>query len=215
MYDRTIKDQAVSFGVSGKLYESNVLLYDHQTESLWSQLQAAAVTGELTGTRLVPVVSLTTTWQAWREKHPETLVLSTQTGFRRDYGRLPYSQYATSPHLMFPVRHADFRLRPKEKVLGVSVAAQQKAYPLSVLHKQAAPVHDQIGKKKITVVYDPTANSAQVVDAESGELLPSVVVYWFAWTSFHRETAVYGNPTASPPHGRAIDLPAKMSEGSH
>lgn len=216
MYDRTIKGQPVSFGVSGKLYESNVLLYDHQTESLWSQLQAAAVTGELTGTRLIPVVSLVTTWQSWREKHPETLVLSTQTGFRRDYGRLPYRQYAMGPRLMFPVQHADFRLGPKEKVVGVSVAGQQKAYPFTVLRKRTAPVHDQVGETKITVVYDSAANSAQVVDVETGEVLPSVVAYWFAWVTFHRQTAVYGNPTASPPRGRAVGLPAgKLSEGSH
>lgn len=205
MYDRTVKDRPVSFGVSGKLYESNVLLYDHQTESLWSQLQAAAVTGELTGTPLIPIASLTTTWQAWREQYPETLVLSTHTGFRRDYGRLPYRQYASSPRLMFPVRHADFRLGPKDKVLGVTIAGRHEAYSLAVLHKRAVPIQDQLGHKKITAVYDPIANSAQVVDAESGELLPSVVAYWFAWVSFHRETAVYGSPQARP----------RMPEGSH
>ena len=216
MYDRIINDKELSFGVSGKLYESNVLLYDHQTESLWSQLQEAAVTGELTGTQLAPVASVTTTWKAWREQHPETVVLSMQTGFRRDYNRTPYSQYAMSPNPMFPVQHADFRLTPKEKVLGVSINGQHKAYPFEALQKLEMPLEDQIGEKKVKVMYDPAAKSAQVMDAESGELLPSVAVYWFAWATFHRDAAVYGNPTATVPQGRALGLPAgKMSEGSH
>ena len=76
---------------------------------------------------------------------------------------------------MFPVRHAAFRLGPKDKVLGVAIAGQPKAYPLAVLDKRAAPVQDQIGQKKITGVDDPTANSAPVVAAESGELLAAGV----------------------------------------
>lgn len=211
-----INDKELSFGVSGKLYESNVLLYDHQTESLWSQLQEAAVTGELTGTPLAPVASVTTTWKAWREKYPETLVLSQETGFRRDYSQTPYRQYGMSPNPMFPVQHTDFRLEPKEKVLGVSINGHHKAYPFKALQKLEAPLEDQIAETQVKVVYDPAAKSAQVVDAKSGELLPSVVAYWFAWATFHRDAAVYGNPTASVPQGRAFGLPAsKMSEGSH
>ena len=216
MYDRIINDTELSFGVSGKLYESNVLLYDHQTESLWSQLQEQAVTGALTGTQLVALPAVTTTWKAWREKYPQTLVLSTQTGFRRDYSHTPYQSYAMNPNPMFPVQHADFRLKPKDKILGVSINGQHKAYPFTALQKLEAPLEDQIGDTKIQVAYDPAAQSAQVTEAESGKLLPSVVAYWFAWATFHRSAAVYGNPTATIPQGRAFGLPAgRMSEGSH
>ena len=100
-------------------------------------------------------------------------------------------------------------------MLGVTIAGQHKAYPLAVLRERAAPVQDRIGHKKITVVYNPTANSAQVVDAESGELLPSVVAYWFAWVSFYRETDVYGAPQARPSPDRAVGRPTRMPEGSH
>ena len=75
MYDREMNKKELTFGVSGLLYESNVLLYDHQTESLWSQLKEEAVTGPQTGTRLRAIPSVMTTWKAWRAQHPNTLVL--------------------------------------------------------------------------------------------------------------------------------------------
>lgn len=191
MYDRKVKDKELTFGVSGLLYESNVLLYDHQTESLWSQLKEEAVTGPRTGTRLAAIPSVTTTWKAWREQHPSTLVLSTQTGFHRDYNRLPYLAYAKSPNPMFPVKNEDTRLSPKEKVVGVSIGDAHKAYPLKLLRERQAPLEDQIGKTKVKIVYSPEADSAQVLEVASGRLIPSVVVYWFAWATFHPDALVY------------------------
>ena len=70
VYARTVNRQILSFGISGRLYQSNVLLYDHQTESLWSQLKEEAVTGPQTGTRLRVLPSITTTWNAWRRCTP-------------------------------------------------------------------------------------------------------------------------------------------------
>lgn len=192
MYDRTIDNKELTFGVSGLLHESNVLFYDHQTESLWSQLKEEAVTGEMTGTRLRAIPSVTTTWKAWREQHPETLVLSMQTGFRRDYSRVPYQTYAKSPHPLFPVTHRDPRLSPKEKVLGVAVGGVRKAYPLRLLRQRKAPLEDRLGDTTVRVLYDPAADSARVVDAGTGTLLPSVVAYWFAWATFHPHSPVYG-----------------------
>lgn len=191
MYDRKVKDEELTFGVSGLLYESNVLFYDHQTESLWSQLKEEAVTGPQTGTRLAAIPSVTTTWKVWREQHPTTLVLSTQTGFRRDYSRLPYQAYAKSPNPMFPVKNEDARLSPKEKVVGVSVGDAHKAYPLKLLRERQGPLEDQIGKTRVTIQYDATADSAQVREAASGKLIPSVIAYWFAWATFHPDASVY------------------------
>ncbi|MBI3303020.1 MAG: DUF3179 domain-containing protein [Deltaproteobacteria bacterium] len=205
VYDRTVKGKELTFGVSGLLHESNVLFYDHQTESLWSQLKEEAVTGTLTGTHLTALPSVTTTWKAWRTQHPDTLVLSTVTGFRRDYSRLPYQDYAASPDPMFPVKHRDVRLSPKDKVLGLSLAGAHKAYPLAVLRARRTPLEDRVGDKAIKILYDPTADSAYVLDAQSEELLPSVVAYWFAWATFHPQTEVY---TLSEQKGAAISSPS-------
>ena len=201
MYDRKVKDKELTFGVSGLLHESNVLFYDHQTESLWSQLKEEAVTGTLTGTRLRALPSVTTTWKAWRTQHPDTLVLSTQTGFKRDYSRLPYQDYAASPTPAFPVKRQDPRLSPKDKVLGLSLAGVHKAYPLAVLRGRKAPLEDRVGGKAIKIIYDPEADSAQVLDAHSGELLPAVVAYWFAWAAFHPQAEVY---TPSEPKSEEV-----------
>ena len=79
-FDAAILGQRRSFGVSGLLYQSDLLMYDHQTESLWSQIGMHAVAGPLTGEKLTPVFLEHTTWGEWRAAHPATLVLSTKTG---------------------------------------------------------------------------------------------------------------------------------------
>ncbi|NIQ92816.1 MAG: DUF3179 domain-containing protein, partial [Desulfuromonadales bacterium] len=76
MYSRTVDGKELTFGVSGMLYRANVLMYDHQTESLWLQVKRAAVTGPMTGTKLKVLPSSFTTWKKWLDKHPDTLVLT-------------------------------------------------------------------------------------------------------------------------------------------
>ncbi len=205
MYDRKVKDQELTFGVSGRLYNSNVLFYDHQTESLWSQIREEAVTGPLTGTRLRALPSVTTTWKAWKKAHPSTLVLSTKTGFRRDYSRDPYQGYARSPMVMFPVKHLDPRLHPKERVVGVRIGEKSKAYVLSALKSLGQPLKDKIGDQEITLTYDPEGQSATVTETATGKPLPAVSAYWFAWVTFHPQTEVYGAPVEA----------SRMLEGSH
>lgn len=198
MHDRNVNGGELTFGVSGRLYNSNVLFYDHQTESLWSQIKEEAVTGPFTGTRLTTLPSTTTTWKSWRQAHPDTLVLSTQTGFvDKDYSRDPYQSYANSPQIMFPVKHRDPRLPAKEKVVGVQVGDMSKAYPLSALQLLAQPLKDTVGEKVLTLTYQPEGRNATVVETDTGRLLPAVTAYWFAWATFHPETEVYGLPEGS------------------
>ncbi len=196
MYGRTIKnkdkDTELTFGVSGCLYESNVLLYDHQTESLWSQLKEEAVTGPMTGTRLPAVPSVLTTWKQWQAQHPGTLVLSTQTGHDRNYDYSPSEAYARHPSPLFPIENQDDRLALKERIIGVSLNGKHKAYSLTALKKRGTPLDDHIGERAIQVSYDAEAKSARIVDGKSGEILPSVIAYWFAWASFHPQASVYG-----------------------
>ena len=187
------KDTELTFGVSGRLYESNVLLYDHQTESLWSQLKEEAVTGPMTGTRLVAVPSSLTTWKQWQTQHPETFVLSTQTGYDRNYDYSPYEAYARYPSPLFPIANQDDRLAPKERIIGVSLNGKHKAYSLTALEKRGTPLDDHIGERAVRVSYDAEAKSARIVDGKSGEILPSVIAYWFAWASFHPDASVYGS----------------------
>ena len=181
--------ERVTFGVSGLLYNSDVLLYDRRTESLWSQLKMEAIAGARVGDRLEWLPVQHTTWEAWTTAHPTTDVVSMDTGYRRDYERDPYTDYAQSPRVMFPVHHQDTRLPSKAWVLGVLINGEAKAYPLDRL-PNGEVASDQLGDQELRIHYDATARSAWTTDP-SGELIPSVQAYWFAWSAFYPETAVY------------------------
>ena len=190
VFDSEVKGRKLTFGVSGLLYQSDMLLYDHQTESLWSQIKSEAVTGSLTGAHLKLLSSTHTTWQSWKAKYPDTLVLSSDTGYRRDYDRDPYEGYESSERLMFGVNKSSRKFHPKEKVIGLKLGKITKAYPFSELAKTKSPVMDYLGKTPIRIFYDHKSRTAVVRDEKNQEL-PSVVGYWFAWYTFHPETLVF------------------------
>ncbi|MCL7419747.1 MAG: DUF3179 domain-containing protein [Methylobacter sp.] len=128
-FSADIDGKAYTFGVSGLLYNSDVLLYDRQTQSLWSQLMMQAISGPHKSKPLRSLPVLHTRWEDWRTQHPETLVLSTETGFKRDYRNNPYTDYLEKPQIMFPVTAVSRRYHPKEEVLGLELEGQFKVYP--------------------------------------------------------------------------------------
>jgi hypothetical protein len=190
VFDANAAGRQLNFGVSGLLYQSDMLLYDRQTESLWSQIKQEAVIGKLTGTRLQLLPSTQTTWGAWKKRHPNTFVLSAQTGYSRDYDKDPYEGYSVSQDVMFSVGKLNARYHPKEQVVGVELDGLAKAYPFSELAQVKSPFKDKIGKKKVYVSYDAKSRTATFKDT-SGKELPSVVGFWFAWHAFHKDTQVY------------------------
>ena len=190
VFDTKVDGRKLTFGVSGLLYQSDMLLYDHQTESLWSQIKSEAVTGSLTGARLKLRPSTHTNWESWKARYPKTLVLSDDTGYRRDYDRDPYQGYETSKRLMFGVNAMNKKYHPKEKVIGIKSGKVVKAYPFSELGKVESPVKDVLGKTPIRVFYDRKTRTAVIRD-ENGRQMPSVVGFWFAWYTFHPETRVF------------------------
>ena len=92
-YDRRVDDQIVEFGTSGMLLNSSLVMYDRQTETLWSHFTGEGIVGELTGSQLVTFPVSTVPWGLWRDANPDGLVLSRDTGFDRSYGRNPYPGY--------------------------------------------------------------------------------------------------------------------------
>ncbi|KAF0191048.1 MAG: hypothetical protein FD165_2123 [Gammaproteobacteria bacterium] len=182
-----------AFGVSGLLYNSDVLLYDRQSESLWSQIMMQAVSGPQRGATLTPVPLAHTSWADWRSRHPETLVLSTDTGFHRDYDRDPYLGYAGSNRLFFPVTGTDPRYQPKDWVIGIGINGRYKAYPFRELAKTGGVITDTVGGKTVHVQYSARHQSATIAD-ESGNALTGITAFWFAWYTFHPDTAVFRLP---------------------
>ena len=189
----TVGDQTLDFGVSGLLYNSDVLLYDRQTESLWSQLLTTAITGPLKGRRLTMLPISHTSWADWRQRYPDTLVLSPETGHFRDYDRDPYAGYAHSEQVMFPLRFKNQRFHPKEPVIGLELEGRFKAYPFTELARAETPLQDRIGERVVRVEFDAAHRSGRVLD-QAGQEIPSVIAFWFAWYAFHPETEVFAAP---------------------
>ena len=128
VFERIVDGEEVEFGTSGKLYNSNLLMYDRLTESYWSQALGLAVKGELTGTQLNLVPFDVITWGDWKELYPNTLVMTTDTGYLRSYATDPYGNYYTEPRIMFPVEYRDERIHPKEIIIGIEIDNVYKAY---------------------------------------------------------------------------------------
>lgn len=127
---REVNGTTVQFGTSGKLYNNNLVMYDRLTKSLWSQIWGVAIAGNLTGHKLQKVPIDVVTWGEWKKLYPQTMVLSRQTGFNRDYSVDPYYGYFTSSQIWFPLSHLDKRLPPKTVVLGLAFGSASKAYVL-------------------------------------------------------------------------------------
>jgi hypothetical protein len=192
-FNAEIKGNPTSFGVSGLLYNSDVLLYDRETESLWSQLLFKAVSGSLVNTELQVLVTANTTWGSWLKKHPNSVVLSEETGYKRDYSINPYPDYSKSSSLYFPVAEEDERFHPKEMVIGLEILGKFKAYPFSELKKlKSIVLNDTFQGKKVVINYDSKSDSAEITD-EEGNIIPAVTNFWFAWIAFHPEAEVYFN----------------------
>ena len=155
------------FGSSGFLYRSNKLMYDRGTNSLWNQFLGSPVVGPLTGSGIVlkirPVVI--TTWKDWRAAHPETKVLSLETGFARDYspGR-PYGAYFASPDLMFPALVPDGRLQPKDYVFALRTGDDEKAWPLSAF-EGGTVINDRLGDIPVVLIGDAATRTVRAYRA--------------------------------------------------
>lgn len=189
-FSRSIAGEMRESGVSGLLYNSDVLLYDKQTESLWSQIMGKAISGPLKGTSLEPVPMTLTTWQDWRDQHPETLVLSTETGFKRDYNRNPYTGYEQTGRLMFPVSNENPAYHAKETVLGIEHNGQFKAYPFSELKKAGSLIKDEITGTENLIHYNHENQSVRALDGLGNEI-HGVILCCFAWIAFHPASDVF------------------------
>lgn len=193
VFDARVGGHALQFGVSGLLYNSDVLVYDRQTESLWSQLENRAVSGPMLGARLEMLPAEHTAWALWRRRHPRTQVLSFETGFARDYDRDPYAGYERDPQTFFPVANADARRAPKDWVLGVRAGGHAKAYPFDELARAGEVVRDTVGDLTVNIHYDAAHRSARVLD-DDGREHPTVAAFWFAWAAFNPGTQLYAAP---------------------
>lgn len=148
-WHREVDGEVAEFGVSGLLFRNNLIPYDRNTDSKWSQMQLRGVNGIRAGTNIDRIDVVETNWSTWKKMYPNSKVLTTDTGFSRNYSGYAYGQsYLNNQNTLFPAVHEDDRLHPKERVHGViadSVAdedAPAKAYVISRMSDSVSVIQD-------------------------------------------------------------------------
>ena len=151
--------------MSGKLIMNALVMYDHQTDTLWSQFLGKGVEGPLAGKALELKPLLHTTWEAWKAAHPQSLVLDKRGRYQSDRYE---GYYASSEPGVIGERVADDRLHTKALVVGVNLAGNSKAYPIGSLAKQGV-VNDEVGNVGVVVVFDRDSNTGVMYESRVGD----------------------------------------------
>lgn len=170
VFERIIDGKEVEFGTSGKLYNSNLVMYDRLTDSYWSQAIGIAITGELTGYELKTIPFDVISWGDWKSMYPGTLVLTTDTGHIRSYSVDPYGNYYTDPRVIFPVDNKDDRMHPKEIILGFHEGNTFKAYKQNDVEALTV-INDQVSDKPILLVSLFPGNARSFERTINGQVL--------------------------------------------
>ena len=159
-FDRRVEGSTYSFGVSGMLRHSDMVMYDRETETLWQQLNGEAIVGTHTGIKLEPVPAQILSYEQFKSAYPSGKVLSKDTGHLRDYGRNPYTGYDDIKERPFLYNGPfDKRVPPMEKLVTISLGEDDKAYPHSLTRKKGV-INDMVNNKAITVFHSDGAVSA-------------------------------------------------------
>jgi hypothetical protein len=195
VYRRKLGDRTLHFGVSGLLYNDNFLLYDRETESLWSQFTGEAIAGELAGRRLTPVVVRQVTSAHWIRRAPGSVYLRQPDPEHIEYRISPYQTYWVQDKILFPVAARDSRYHPKELVAGVVVDGVARAYLGSIVTREGGSLEDTIGGVTLRLAYD-TDTGTFTWEAPDGVRVDEA--YWLAWKAFHPDTEIWHDELPPP-----------------
>jgi hypothetical protein len=177
-YDRRVDDKVMEFGTSGRLWNSALVMYDRQTETLWSHFTGQAIVGELTGTELDTFPVATVPWGVWRDANPDGLVLGRDTGFERNYGRNPYPGYddVTSDPFLFE-GEVDGRYTAMTRIVGVELDGAALGVPLVALQDERV-IPAALGDTDVVVIWQPgTASALDAGDVAGGDDIGSTGVF--------------------------------------
>lgn len=193
VFDPIVKGERVEFGTSGRLWNSNLVMYDRKTETYWSQILGEGIKGELAGQVLDVLPSDVVKFGDWKSKNPEGEVLSRDTGAKRFYGSDPYGSYYTDKDILFPVSNRDDRLNSKDFVLGLVVDDKSKAYRVEDI-KVAGEVKDSFASEEFALRYDKDLDTVRIYkqnkDGTEVRINP-FGTYWFSWVAAHPDTDLY------------------------
>jgi hypothetical protein len=206
VFDRRLDGRVLDFGTTGNLRNSDLVMYDRQTESWWQQFGGEAIVGELTGKRLAQLPARIVAWREFRQRHPHGEVLSRDTGHDRPYGQNPYTGYDdvdSTP--FFPVANLeDDRLSPKERVVYLEHRDAAVAVSFSLLSVRGT-LEVEVGGELFELEFVPGAQSAlddaSIVDSRevgsttvrsvaTGDAVPFDTPFWFAVAAFRPDVEV-------------------------
>jgi hypothetical protein len=177
-YDRRVDGQVLEFGTSGLLWNSALVMYDRQTETLWSHFTGQGIVGELTGTEIDIFPVATVPWGAWRDAHPDGLVLSRDTGFDRAYGRNPYPGYddVNSQPFLFE-GDVDGRYTAMTRIVGIENGDDALGVPLITLQDERVVASD-VGGTDVVIFWEPgTASALDASDVAGGDDVGATAVF--------------------------------------
>lgn len=185
---RRIGDRTLSFGVSGLVYNGAFLLFDRETESLWSPFLGRAIAGPLAGRTLERLRVRQESAASWTGRFPATKVLAPPEPQRIDYRYSPYSSHWVTNEIPFPVAARDERFHAKEIVLGAVVGGKARGYLGSRLTAAGGEVRDQLEGRTLHIRYD---SESGVLRWDAPPDVVAVESYWYAWKAFRPDTEVW------------------------
>ncbi len=169
-WNSTVTGEPTTFGVSGLLYNTNLIPYDRKTGSNWSQMRLQCVNGPLIGQYAELIRVIETSWETWQEMYPHTAVVSTVTGYSRNYGTYPYGDYRTNDaRLLFPITNDDSRLPRKDRVLGVILGGATRVYPMNRFPGDVVTINDTVGGVPVVIAGSGAKNFAVAYERGLGD----------------------------------------------
>ena len=188
-FDRRQDGRILEFGVSSLLHNSDLIMYDRQTESLWQQITGEAFAGKSRGSQLTSLPLSIVTWENWRAQYPDAEVLTVEGIETDDYQKTAYEGYSENEKLYMPVSATDARLHPKRLILGMEIDDQSIAIDSEWLAKKGSWSDEYKGKKlRVTM-----SQAGEVKATIGGRSITVHSMYWFAWYTFHPNTSLINN----------------------
>lgn len=190
-FERKVNGVITEFGVSGKLHNSDLVMYDRYEGNLWQQITGEAIVGPaaLRNEKLKRIHISTTSWGEWKKERPETEVLSRNTGHSRNYDQYPYGTYEQDDEIYFGVKNLDKKLQIKTVVHGIEVNNASKAYPEEAFQKKQV-IDDTVGGIPIRLE-QTKEGKIKVTNLQTNEKIIPIRLFWFAWAAFHPDTELY------------------------
>ena len=183
-YTSKINNKPTEFGVSGKLYNNNLVIYDRETNSLWSQSNGESIAGELAGKKLKYIPSSTILWKDWKIIYPNGEVLSTETGYKINYSLYPYRDYLTNENIYYPITFADDRLHPKTFIYASLINNGIVFKETDILKKKFIEIEELIVKKD-------NDDLIRFVNKSENSEIESVGMFWFCWAALYHNSTIY------------------------